>query len=198
MLAAVGRAIAFTDADLSYPPEQLVGMTEAIEEGWDVVVGNRHHRDTRTQVRAGVVRVVGSTVFNASTRLVLRAGYRDTQSGINVFDGHSARRIFAMTRLDGFAFDVEVLLIAERLGLRVTEMPVEVINASSSTVSVARDALRMMRDLNRLRRWAAAGAYDPAPVPASNAGSVGQPAGGDHEVAGGPMTGTDGRRIRLR
>src|SRR5690606_13357501 len=53
VLAANGRTVAFTDADLSYSPDQLVGLMEEVEAGWDVVVGSRRHEQTTTLVRAG-------------------------------------------------------------------------------------------------------------------------------------------------
>jgi glycosyltransferase involved in cell wall biosynthesis len=166
VLAAAGRVVAFTDADLSYPPAQLLRLLHAVEEGADVVVGSRHHIDTTTLVRAGRLREVGGRVFNLATRLVLRRRYGDTQCGLKAFSAGAGRLLFERGRLDGFAFDVELLYLAERLGLRVREMPVELASAEGSTVHLSSDALRMLGDLVRVRRWARAGAYDgPAPRP---------------------------------
>jgi glycosyltransferase involved in cell wall biosynthesis len=160
MLAARGRTVAFTDADLSYAPDQLVPLLEQVEQGWDVVVGSRQHLDTTTVVRAGLLRRVGGRVINACTRLVLVAEHEDTQCGIKAFRSDVARVVFGRTRIAGFAFDVEVLHLAERHGLSVLEVPVVVENSDRSTVRVVRDALRLLRDLVNIRRWARAGAYD--------------------------------------
>jgi hypothetical protein len=62
--------------------------------------------------------------------------------------------------VDGFAFDVEVLHLVERYRLSLTEVPVSLVSASTSSVRVGRDALRMVRDLFRIRRWAGEGRYD--------------------------------------
>ena len=52
MLVARGRTVAFTDADLAYPPVQLLALLDQVESGWDVVVGSRRHVETSTLVRA--------------------------------------------------------------------------------------------------------------------------------------------------
>lgn len=160
VLAATGSTIAFTDADLSYAPEQLEGLLEIVESGFDVVVGSRKHDMTRTLVQAGRLREVGGRVINWLTHAVLLGNYRDTQCGLKAFRAEAARMIFERSKIDGFAFDVEVFVIAERNGLRLAEVPVTVVNTTRSTVRVARDALRLVRDLFRIRRWSRTGAYE--------------------------------------
>ena len=63
-----------------------------------------------------------------------------------------ARRIFAECETNGFAFDFEVLLLAEKLAVRIEEMPVTIINHRASTVHVVRDSIRMLRDLLRIKK----------------------------------------------
>jgi len=159
-LAARGRTVAFTDADLSYSPDQLVRLLSEVEDGWDVVVGSRRHEDTTTLVRAGRLREVGGRAINLLTQVVLLGQYRDTQCGLKAFRSDVARLLFARSRIDGFAFDVELFHLAERYRLSLTEVPVQVENSSRSTVRVARDAVRLVRDLFRVRRWAKRGDYD--------------------------------------
>jgi glycosyltransferase involved in cell wall biosynthesis len=164
MLAARGRTVAFTDADLSYAPAQIERLLLAVEEGWDVVVGNRYHADTTTLVKAGALREVGGRVINAATRLVLAGGYADTQCGLKAFRSDVARLLFGHSRIDGFAFDVELLALVEHYGLSLREVPVEVENSERSTVRVARDASRLLADLLRIRRHRSAGRYDAGPA----------------------------------
>jgi dolichyl-phosphate beta-glucosyltransferase len=159
VLAASGRTIAFTDADLAYAPEQLLGLLEQVEAGWDVVVGSRRHELTQTLVRAGRLREIGGRVINSLTHAVLLGAYRDTQCGLKAFRADAARTIFERSRVDGFGFDVEVFVVAERNGMAVTEVPVQVENSTRSTVHVVRDASRLVADLFRVRRWAREGAY---------------------------------------
>jgi dolichyl-phosphate beta-glucosyltransferase len=158
---ARGRTVVFTDADLAYTPDQIVGLVEAIEAGWDVVVGSRKHDATTTLVRARRLREVGGRVINWLSHVVLLGHYRDTQCGLKAFRSDAAGRIFELSRIDGFSFDIEVFAIVERLGLALTEVPVTVANTARSTVSVTGDAARLVRDLFRIRRWAREGAYLP-------------------------------------
>jgi dolichyl-phosphate beta-glucosyltransferase len=72
--------------------------------------------------------------------------------------------LFGHSRIDGFAFDVEIIHLAERYGLRIEAVPVEVVNSDRSTVHVARDALVLLADLVRIRRAGAVGHYDLDPV----------------------------------
>jgi hypothetical protein len=71
--------------------------------------------------------------------------------------------IFGHSHIDGFAFDVEVFHLVERYRFTLLEVPVEVVNSTRSTVNVARDALRLVRDLFRIRRWGRIGLYEAAP-----------------------------------
>jgi glycosyltransferase involved in cell wall biosynthesis len=159
VLAATGDTIVFTDADLSYAPEQLAGLLEIVESGFDVVVGSRKHDMTRTLVQAGRLREIGGRVINWLTQAVLLGNYRDTQCGLKAFRAEAGRLIFERSRIDGFAFDVEVFVIAERNGLTLAEVPVTVVNTTRSTVRVVRDALRLVWDLFRIRRWKRQGLY---------------------------------------
>ena len=160
MLAAGGRTVAFTDADLSYAPSQVMALLGAVEDGWDAVVGSRKHTNTMTVVRAGRLREYGGRIVNVFTGVVLLGRYRDTQCGLKAFRNDVGRLIFSHTRVDGFAFDVEVFHLVERYRLTLTEVPVEVENTERSTVHVVRDSTRLLRDLVRIRRLGTLGAYE--------------------------------------
>ena len=160
MLAACGRTVAYTDADLAYTPEQIIGLVERVEEGWDMVVGSRRHIDTTTLVRARRLREVTGRVFNLLTSMVLLGQYRDTQCGLKAFRSDVARILFSKQRLDGFAFDVELFHLAERYQLSLAEVPVTLVNSTRSTVRVVNAAATMVRDLARVRLWAGSGRYD--------------------------------------
>lgn len=180
VLVASGRTVAFTDADLSYAPDQLLRLLDGVEAGWDVVVGSRQHVDTRTVVRAGRLREVGGRVINLLTGIVLLGRYRDTQCGLKAMRSDVGRLVFSHAHIDGFAFDVEVFHLVERYRLTLLEVPVEVVNSSRSTVNVARDAARLVRDLFRIRRWGRIGRYeaDPDALPGRTDGPVGPGATG--------------------
>ena len=166
MMAASGSAVAFCDADLTYPPDQLLRLLAKIDAGWDVAVGSRHHVDTVTLVRARRTREVTGRVFSALTAAAVLGRPHDTQCGVKAFSASAAREIFARARVDGFAFDVEIFVIAATLALSVAEVPVELSNSGASSVRVGRDTIRMLRDLFRIRWWDGHGGYtvaDPLP-----------------------------------
>src|SRR5207244_9147163 len=108
MLVARGRTVAFTDADLSYPPAQLLHLLAEVEAGWDVVVGSRKHIETTELVRAARLRALTGRLFNTLTLALLLGQYRDTQCGLKAFRSDVARLLFSMARLEVFAFVVEL------------------------------------------------------------------------------------------
>ena len=177
VLAARGRTVAFTDADLAYSPHQLVAFVEAIEGGYDVAIGNRHHADADTLVGTSAVRSFGSRVVNMATSLMLLGNYRDTQCGCKAFRADAGRVVMGAGTIDGFAFDIEVLHLVERYGLSMIELPVEVVNSDTSTVRALRDGAGVLLDILRIRRLSQQARY---PQRAANALPIG---------AGRPMMG---------
>ena len=158
--AASGEAIAYTDADLAYPPEQLEAMLRVVEAGFPFVAGSRRHEETVTLIRARRLREVTGRVFNLATAAIVNSGFRDTQCGIKAFRREEGRLLLAAGLVDGFAFDVELFVLAKRFGIAVTEAPVQIRNAETSSVRMGRDSRRMIQDLLRIRRWAANGTYE--------------------------------------
>ncbi len=163
VLAARGRSIIFTDADLSYPSAMVAVLLAELEDGWDVVVGSRRHDETTTLVRARRLRELGGRVINWLTHLVLLGHFRDTQCGIKGFRGDIGKAIFERTTIDGFGFDVEIFLIVEQDQLSLAEVPVSVENRASSSVRIVADTVLLLRDLIRVRRMAGWGRYRPDP-----------------------------------
>jgi putative flippase GtrA len=162
VVAARGRTVAFTDADLAYGPDQVQRVLDSVEDGWDVAIGDRRHPEACTLVAPSQLRAVGSRAINWLGYAVLLGSYRDTQGGLKAFRSDVARFVFARTRVDRFAFDIEVLHLVERHQLSLIEVPVEVTNSSRSTVRAVRDAAGLVVDLFRIRHWSAEGAYEDA------------------------------------
>jgi dolichyl-phosphate beta-glucosyltransferase len=163
MLAGRGDRLVFTDADGSYDPDQVERVLHALD-GAPVAIGRRGELETS----GPVLRRLASRVFNQAMRRLLGLPFRDTQCGLKGFRREAATELFGRTRVDGFAFDAEVLFLARRLGLTVAEVPVSPEMRAGSKVRLAVDALRMLRDTWRVRRAAASGAYDQAATPASD------------------------------
>lgn len=158
--ASTGRTVAFTDADLAYDPPHLRRLLESVEMGWDVAVGNRRLPES-VVARSSALRRVGSSIVNRLSGAVLLAAPTDTQCGLKGFRGDVARDLFARTHVDGFAFDIEVLHLTEREQLSLTEIPVTLDESgASSTVNIARDIVRLVVDMVRIRVRSSRGEYD--------------------------------------
>jgi dolichyl-phosphate beta-glucosyltransferase len=154
MLQASGELIVYMDVDLSVPLSTLPTFVHLFEEHPEtaVLVGNRQHALSQiTRAQGWVRRSMGQT-FNRILGFLGIAKLRDTQCGFKAFRREAAREIFARQKVEGFAFDVEVLLLAERLGYQVIDVPVEWINSPESKVHIVRDSLRMLIDAVRIRR----------------------------------------------
>jgi dolichyl-phosphate beta-glucosyltransferase len=152
--AATGAFIFYMDADLSVPLGEIHAFLAHFHAHpeIDVLFGNRQHAQSKiTRRQAWLRRTMGQT-FNAIIQRLALTGAGDTQCGFKAFRHAAAEAIFARQEIDGFAFDVEVLLLAQRLGLRVADRPVEWRNSPESKVNLVRDSLSMIWDAWRIRR----------------------------------------------
>ena len=149
VMQAAGARICFCDADLPIAVEELGNLLRRLEDGCDVAIASRALPQS-VVVRPSFVRRLLSQGFNATVRRLLQLPFRDTQCGLKGFRRDAARAIFSRARVEGFAFDVELLVIAERLGLRVVEMPVRYDNPTPSTVSLIAHTGPIVRDLWRI------------------------------------------------
>jgi dolichyl-phosphate beta-glucosyltransferase len=154
MLRAQGEFIFYMDADLSVPLQEVYAFLACFAQHpeIDVLVGNRQHELSRIKQRQTRLREGFGKTFNRVLRTLRLASFRDTQCGFKAFRRASAQAIFSRQKLNGFAFDVEVLLLAERLGYKIADLPVEWINSTESKVHLFRDSLSMLRDTFRVHR----------------------------------------------
>ncbi len=156
MLKASGELRLFSDADLSTPIEEAVGMMQAMEEGnHDVVIASRALPGSELVVRQPWWREMSGRAFNQLVRPISGLPFHDTQCGFKLFRAEAAERLFAGQASSGWAFDVELLMLAQALGYRVLEHPVRWINSEASKVNMLRDAPRMLGDIMafRWRLW---------------------------------------------
>jgi len=152
MVAAIGDAVLFSDADLSTPIEEVEPALQLIREGSDVVIGSRALVGSHILVRQTLLRESLGRLFNRLIRAFLGIPFQDTQCGFKLFRREAARAVFQRARIDGFAFDVEALLLALQLGYVVRELPVRWVNDPESRVTLWRHPAQMLADLWRIRR----------------------------------------------
>ena len=150
VLEARGREILFSDADLATPIEELGKLRAHLTDGRDIAIGSRAAPGADIRVRQHPVRELMGRSFNLMVRLAALGGIRDTQCGFKLFRREAARDLFGRARLDGFAFDVEILWLA-RGRYQVAEVPVVWSHVDDSKVSPGGDAARMFVDLVRIR-----------------------------------------------
>lgn len=150
MLAARGDAVFFTDADLSTPAEEIAKGLQGLEEGCPVVIASRRRPGSVIARRQGWPREGVGKAFSLAVRSLLSLPFLDTQCGFKCFSREAAREIFSRARIDGFVFDVEILVIARRLGYPVKEIPICWTNAPDSRVRPARHLPRVVRELWRI------------------------------------------------
>jgi dolichyl-phosphate beta-glucosyltransferase len=157
---ARGRAVLFADADGATPIAELARLEAALEAGADAAIGSRALAGEGTRVRARLHRrLIGRAFHLLASSLAVR-GYHDTQCGFKLFRAATAHDLFSRMRMDGFSFDVELLLMARRRGYRVDEVPVSWTHIPGSRVSLVRDSARMAADLFVIRARALRGDYD--------------------------------------
>jgi dolichyl-phosphate beta-glucosyltransferase len=168
MLAATGRHVLFTDADLSTPITYATKLTEALDGGADVAIGSREGIGA-TRVGEPAYRHIMGRVFNAVVRLLAVPGINDTQCGFKAFRQEAAQNIFSRTLLHAgegpvqgprvTGFDVEVLFLARQVGYTVVEVPVYWEHVAGSKVQPLPDSFRMFADVLRVRWNALRGRY---------------------------------------
>jgi dolichyl-phosphate beta-glucosyltransferase len=157
---ARGDLILFADADGATPIAELARLEAAIATGADVAIGSRALRGEDVRVRARPYRRLMGRAFHQLVRLLTVRGIHDTQCGFKLFRGAVAHDLFSRMRMDGFVFDVEVLMMAQRRGYRVAEIPVNWVHQPGSRVNLLLDSLRMARDLFVIRARALRGDYN--------------------------------------
>jgi glycosyltransferase involved in cell wall biosynthesis len=152
LLAAREPIGLFSDADLSTPIEETPKLIEPIVNGEvDIAFGSRALDRSLIGIHQPWRREQGGRVFNLLVRLATGLPFWDTQCGFKAFRLDVCRPILELARINGFAFDVELLFLAHRTGLRIREIPVRWNHAEGSKVSLFRDSLRMLREVITLR-----------------------------------------------
>ncbi len=120
---ATGDYVVFLDADMELHPSQLPVFFEIMELGGaDVVIGSKRH--PASKVNYPLVRHIYSAVYYGIVRLLFGLPVKDTQTGLKLFKASVLRRVFPRILAKRFAFDIEVLTNAHRLGYRITDAPV--------------------------------------------------------------------------
>lgn len=163
LLAARGDIALFSDADLSTPITEMPKLIQPIMDGqFDVTFGSRALDRKLIGVHQPWRREQGGRVFNLVVRLATGLPFWDTQCGFKAFRMSVCRPLVEAATVDRFGFDVELLYLAFRAGLRLKEVPVRWDHNEGSKISFVSDSFRMVNEVGLIRQQARRGVYDSA------------------------------------
>ncbi len=141
--------LAYMDVDLSTDLNAFLPLVAPLVSGHsDVAIGSRLSRGSR--VVRGPRRELVSRSYNLLLRSTLRAGFRDAQCGFKAIRRPAAQALLPLVEDETWFFDTELLVLAERAGLRIHEVPVDWVDDPDSRVSVLRTAVDDLRGIRRL------------------------------------------------
>ncbi|HLQ31618.1 MAG TPA: dolichyl-phosphate beta-glucosyltransferase [Chloroflexota bacterium] len=178
MLAARGRYVLFSDADLSTPIEEVSRFLPFLDQGYEVVIGSREAPGAK-RFDEPLTRHVMGRIFTRLVQLITGQRFEDTQCGFKAFSRKAAQDIFSRVQLYGpnspvikrsrvTGFDVELLFLARKLGLRIREEPVRWYYSRGSKVDPLRDSIQNLLDVVKVRLYDLQGRYE-TPSPATDA-----------------------------
>src|SRR5216117_1598687 len=152
LLAAQKPIGLFFDADLSTPLEEIPKVIEPVAKGdVDIAFGSRTLNRSLIGIRQPWRREYAGRIFNLLVRVATGLPFWDTQCGFKAFRMEACRQIIEAAKIIGFGFDVELLLLAQRAGLRLKEIPVRWNHHEGSKVRLIQDSVRMLREVLSLR-----------------------------------------------
>jgi dolichyl-phosphate beta-glucosyltransferase len=162
MLAAKGQRRVFLDVDLATPVEEIDKALDALDAGAEIVLGSRHLPGSDIEVPQRFPRRFMGAVFRRLARLMLRLPTSDFTCGFKAFTANAAEELFSRLTEPGWAFDVELILLAARSRRRIAEVPVRWRDMRGSTVAPLSAAFESLSALWRIRRNLRRGLYDHA------------------------------------
>jgi dolichyl-phosphate beta-glucosyltransferase len=159
MSAATGNIILFSDTDFSTPIQETERLFQYLSDGYDVAIGSRGLSGSQVEVHQAWPREMMGKMFNALLRSLLPIQFMDTQCGFKMFSRKAIDIILPKMHLESFAFDVEMLIIAQVNQLRIAEVPVVWKNVLDSRVHPIRNSIEMIRDVLKVRHRLAMNLY---------------------------------------
>jgi dolichyl-phosphate beta-glucosyltransferase len=152
MLRGKGDWRLFCDADLSTPVEEFDVLVNAMSAtNAQIGIGSRPLKQSQLLVRQPLWREMLGRGFNKVVQLAV-PGIDDTQCGFKLFSAAASQDIFSKCRLDGFAFDVESLYVARKIGYNIAEVPIRWAHKEGSKVNMLRDGIKSVMDLTKIYR----------------------------------------------
>lgn len=155
MLEAQGDYRLFVDADNSTTVDQIESFLPYFSQGYDIVIGSRRIEGATIAVKQPWIRDFLGGVFRLIVRVLVPLGVKDSQAGFKCFSRKAVEQIFPKQTIFRWAFDVEILAIARRAGLKIKEAPIRWVNDAESRVKMG-GMIKMLFEVIqvRLNLWA--------------------------------------------
>jgi dolichyl-phosphate beta-glucosyltransferase len=160
MLKAKGKIIVFMDADLSVPLTNIDKFYKELKNGTDVVIASRRTKGAKIAIHQPWHREKMGQVFTALTRLFIGTNTSDFTCGFKGFRHEAARKIFKNLLINRWAYDAEIIFLAEKFDYQVKELPIEWKNRIDTRVRLSGVVLETLRDLLKIRMFDLQGHYD--------------------------------------
>jgi len=158
---AIGEYIVFTDADNLTPIEELNKLFSVLHNTEaHVVIGSRYLKSDNVKIQQPRYRVMIGRIGNLLIRTFLIDGIKDTQCGFKLFRNEVAKDIFRFQKVSRFGFDMEMLVVAQNLGYKISETPVNWFNSTDSRLRPIKDRLITFKDLIYIKLNLWSGRYD--------------------------------------
>ena len=151
MLAAEGEYVLFMDADGSTDIAEIEKLSQALDGGADIAIGSRDLAGSEIRKHQPVVRETMGKAFSFIARVLAVPEIADTTCGFKLFRKHVVAPVFSRQRVRGWAYDVEILYLAIKMGFQVAEIPVHWTDSPDSRVNLAGVVLPTLRDLIWIR-----------------------------------------------
>ncbi|MGO4883171.1 MAG: dolichyl-phosphate beta-glucosyltransferase [Bryobacteraceae bacterium] len=153
MALARGDIAGYADADNKVPIEEFEKLRPWLAQGYGVAIGSRSMRDSQIERPQPFYRRLGGKGFGLFMHAVVGLdGIADTQCGFKFFTRAAAREIFSRQQIDGYMFDVEILVLARRLGYRIQQVPIRWRDDGDSRLALVSGNLRNVIDIFRIAR----------------------------------------------
>jgi dolichyl-phosphate beta-glucosyltransferase len=158
MLKAEGEYLFLADSDLSMPIDELPKFLPPMLDAYDIAIASREISGAVRYDEPAYRHLIGR-VFNLLVRALAVRGISDTQAGFKCFRRSAARRLFSLQTIDGWGFDVEILMLAQKRNMKIVEVPIHWYYNGDSRVQPGRDAYRMFMEVLKVHRNARNGIY---------------------------------------
>lgn len=151
VISAQGEYVLFMDADNSTSIYEFDKFLPYLKEGYDVVIASRRLKDSNVEEPQPLLRAKMGQFYIFLAMAVLGLDFSDFNCGFKAYNKEATRRIFELQSMNDWSFDVELLFLVNKYGLKIKEVPVRWVHKSGSKVKPAKDAIRSFISILKIK-----------------------------------------------